>query len=94
MTISNEWPVLITDSTDGHRYDASYVWFRSHLCPSVESVVKKTPLHSFRGRAIPVLPRKEWNKDSEEKRFKMPKRKSAHHHGGQALVIERVECLG
>ena len=32
--------VLTTDSTDGHRSDAFYVWFRSHLCPSMESVVK------------------------------------------------------
>jgi hypothetical protein len=53
--------VLTTDSTDGHRYDAFYVWFRSHLCPSVESVVKtglsfdinlSTTSHS-RGAIIP-----------------------------------------
>jgi len=35
--------VLTTDSTDGHRYEAFSIWVRSHLGPSVESVVKTGP---------------------------------------------------
>jgi hypothetical protein len=53
--------VLTTDSTDGHRSDAFSVWFRSHLCPSVESVVKTglsfdinvSPTYPSRGAIIP-----------------------------------------
>jgi len=32
--------VLTTDSMDGHRSGAFYFGFRSHLCPSMESVLK------------------------------------------------------
>jgi len=50
MAISNERPVLTTDPTDGHRSDTSYVWFQSHLCPSVKSVVENNsaPLKTWK----------------------------------------------
>jgi len=41
--ISNERPVLTTDSTDGHRWDRNQEKNASDLWPYLESVVKTTP---------------------------------------------------
>jgi hypothetical protein len=36
VIISNERPVLTTDSTDGHRWDRTQIENASYLCPSVK----------------------------------------------------------